>query len=67
MAAAVVANRSSNIFRNAAQRLQQIVQTLRLELGMLLERGVQVGHVCVVVLAMMNLHRLPVDVGLERV
>src|SRR6266850_3346873 len=33
---------------------------------MFLERGVQVGDVCLVVLPVMNLHRLRVDVRLER-
>ena len=47
--------------------LQQILDALRLQLGMLLERGVQVGHVGLVMLAVMNLHRLLVDVRFERV
>jgi hypothetical protein len=36
------------------------------QLGVLLERGVQVGHVRLVMLAVMNLHRLRVDVRFER-
>ena len=33
----------------------QVLDALRLQLGMLLERGVQVGHVRLVMLAVMNL------------
>ena len=40
---------------------------LRLQVGVLLERGVQVVDVGLVVLAVVDLHRLRVDVGLERV
>ena len=47
--------------------LQQFLDALRLQLGMLLQRGVQVRHVRVVMLAVMNLHRLLVDVRFERV
>ena len=47
--------------------LQQILDALRLQLGMLLERGVQVGDVGVVMLPVMDLHRLLVDVRLERI
>ena len=47
--------------------LEQILDALRLQLGMLLERGVQVVDVRAVMLAVMNLHRLLVDVRFERV
>ena len=46
---------------------EQILDALRLQLGMLLERGVEVVHVGLVMLAVMDLHRLLVDVRLERV
>ena len=37
-----------------------------MQLGVLVERGVQVRHVGLVVLAVMDLHRLRVDVRFER-
>ena len=46
---------------------KQILDALRLQLGMLLERRVQVGDVRLVMLAVMNLHRLLVDVRFERI
>ena len=44
----------------------QIVEALVVQLGMLVERGVQIRHVGLVMLAVMNLHRLRVDVRFER-
>ena len=49
-----------------AEVLDQILGALALQLRMLLERGVQVVDVRRVMLAVMNLHRLRVDVRLER-
>ena len=45
----------------------QILDALRLQIGMLLERGIQVVDVGLMMLAVMNLHRLLVDVRFERV
>ena len=44
----------------------QILGALLLQLGMLLQRGVQVVHVRRMMLVVVNLHRLLVDVRLER-
>src|SRR5471032_2094107 len=67
VAAAVVAHRGADVFGHGVDALQQILDALRLQLGMLVERGVQIRHVGLVVLAVMNLHRRLVDVGFERV
>ena len=67
VAAAVVAHRGADVSGTVLMLLQQILDALRLQLGMLLERGVQIRHVGLVMLAVMNLHRLLVDVRFERV
>ena len=67
MAAAVVAHGGADVLGHAVDASEQILDALRLQLGMLLERGVQVGDVRLVMLAVMNLHRLRVDVRFERV
>ena len=64
--AAVVAHRGADVFGNAVDAAAQIVDALALQLGMLLERGVQVGDVRLMMLPVMDLHRLRVDVRLER-
>ena len=46
--------------------LHQLVEALVVEFGVLVERGVQIRHVGLVVLAVMDLHRLGVDVRFER-
>ena len=50
----------------ASEVLDQILGALALQLGVLLERGVQVVDVGLMMLAVMDLHRLRVDVRLER-
>src|SRR5262245_11415673 len=67
MAAAVVAHRRANVFGYRVDVAQQILDALGLQLGVLLQRSVEVRDVCVVMLAVMNLHRLLVDVRFERV
>ena len=66
VAAAVVAHGRSDVLGHARQRLDQVLRTLSLQRGMLLERGVEVVHVGRVMFAVVNLHRLRVDVRLER-
>jgi hypothetical protein len=66
VAAAVVAHRRLDVVGHAVDVLQQVVEALVVELGMLVERGVEVGDVCLMMLAVMNLHRLAVDMGFER-
>jgi hypothetical protein len=66
MTAAVVAHRRADVFGNAADAAQQIVEALRVQLGMLVERRVQIGDIRLVMLPVMDLHRLRVDVRFER-
>ena len=67
MAAAVVAHGGADRLGQRVEVLDQLLDRLALQLGELLERGVEVVDVGLVVLAVMNLHRLRVDVRLERV
>src|SRR5262245_32520304 len=67
VAAAVVAHGGANVFRDGVDVLQQVVNALGLQLGMLLERRVQVRDVRVVMLPVMDFHRLLVDVGFESI
>ena len=48
------------------ERADQLLGALALQLRVLLERGVQVVHVGLMMLAVVDLHRLRVDVRLER-
>ena len=57
----------ADVFGHRVDACEQFLDRLRMQLGMLVERGVQVGHVRLVVLAVMNLHRPRVDVRFERV
>jgi len=61
MAAAVVANRSTNIFRHGIQLANKILRALRLQLGIFLQRRIQVLHVRAVMHVMMQLHRLGIN------
>ena len=65
MAAAVVADGRADLLGHDADVAQQLVDRLRLQLGCFLERLVQVGDVRLVMLAVMDFHRLLVDVRLE--
>src|SRR5688572_29975722 len=64
--AAVVANRRANGFGNAVYAPAQIIDALALQLGRLLEGGIEVGDVRLMMLPVMDLHRLRVDMRLER-
>src|SRR4030095_10598451 len=44
----------------------QILDALALQFGRLLEGGIQVGDIALMMLAVMDLHRLRIDVRLER-
>src|SRR6185436_1607052 len=67
MAAAVVAHGGTNRFGHAVDALDEVLEALRRKLRGLFNGSVEVRHVRVVVLAVMNLHRLLVDVRFERV
>jgi len=56
-----------NILRHHVDPPQQVLDGLRRELRVLLQRSVGVGHVGRVVLVVMDLHRFRIDVRLERV
>ena len=66
MTPAVVADHRSNVLGDRANPAQQIFDALIEQLGMLGERVVEVGDVGLVMLAVMDLHRLRIDVRLER-
>jgi hypothetical protein len=63
--ATVVANRVADRLGNRAEIAEEVVERLRLQLRSLLQRGVQVVDVRLVMLPVVNLHRLRVDVRLE--
>ena len=65
--AAVVPDRRADRLGHAVDAANQILGALRRQLGRLLERRVQVGDVGRVMLAVMDPHRLLVDVRLQRV
>src|SRR5438094_393480 len=67
VSAAVVAHRGADVFGHAVDAAQQIFDALRLQLRVLLERCVQIRDVRVVMLAVVNLHRLFVDMRLESI
>ncbi len=67
MAAAVVPYGAANRLGDAAQVADQILDRLAGEIGMPLERAVELGDVGRVVLVVVDPHRLLVDVRLERV
>ena len=66
MPAAVVAHGRADVLGHGAEVRDEVLDGLAPELGMLLDRGVEVVDVRLVVLAVMNLHRLRVDVRFER-
>ena len=67
VAAAIVPHGRADVVGHAVDAAQQVFDALGLELWMFLERRVQIRNVRVVMLPVMNLHRLLVDVRLERV
>src|SRR5919197_4320588 len=66
MTAAVVADGRADVLGDAVDPAQQVLERLLLQLGMLVERGVQVVDVCLMMLPVVDLHRRGVDVGLQR-
>ncbi len=67
VAPAIVANRRPNRFRHLVEVAQQVLDREPGELRIRLERFVQVVDVRCVMLVVVELHRLRIDVGLERV
>ena len=66
MSAAIVAHGRPDGFGHRVQVRDQVLDRLALKLRMVLERVVEVGDVGLVVLRVVDLHRLGVDVRLER-
>jgi hypothetical protein len=64
--AGVVAHGRPNRVGHGRQILDEIVGALALQFRVLLERRIQVVHIRRVMLAVMNLHRLRIDVRFER-
>jgi len=67
VAAAVVADRRADLFRDAGDLAQQILDRPVLQGRIFLQRRVQVGHVRAVMLLVMDPHRQLVDVRFEGV
>src|SRR5436305_3500759 len=67
VAAAVIFHRAADRLRHLVEAAQQVLHRLGRQVGVVGERLVQLVVVGRVVLVVMDLHRLRVDVGLERV
>ena len=67
MSAAVVAHDRADVFGNGIQIADQIFDRLFLQIGFAFDRVVHVGDVRLMMLGVMDFHRLRVDVRLERV
>ena len=65
MPAAVVADGPADIVGHAGKILQQVIEASPVQFRMLVERGIQVGDIRLMMLPVMNLHRLGVDVRFE--
>jgi len=66
LAAPVVAHRRTDVLRDACDAAEQRLEALLVQRGMLVERRVQVVHIGLMMLAVVDLHGLGVDVRLER-
>ena len=67
VSAAVVPHDRANVFRNRIQILDQVLDRFVFQVGLAFDRVVQVRDVRLMMLGVMDLHRLRVDVRLERV
>src|SRR5262249_36057531 len=67
VAAAVVPDCGTNVLGHAVDAAQQILDALRLQLGMLVQRRIEIRDVSLMMLAVVNLHRPRIDVRLERI
>ena len=67
MASSVVANRSADIGGQRVEIAQQSVQRCVHETRVVFEGGVQLAHVPLVMFRVMDLHRVGVDMGFQRV
>ena len=67
VAAAVIAHRRADILRHRVEIAEQFLERLVRDLRMLVERLVQLSDIRLVMLRVMDLHRLRIDVWLERI
>ena len=67
MSAALVPDLRSNRRRKAVQALQQFLHCEFGKRGIARHGLVEVVHVCLIMLVVVDLHRLRIDVGLERI
>lgn len=67
VAARVVADRRADVLRHGAEVLDQLLGAFRVEIGLAGDRVVQVGDVRLMMLRVVDFHRLRVDVRFESV
>jgi len=67
MSAAVVAHGRPDIFGNGIEILHQVIDRLRLQIGMALQGLVEVCHISPMVLVMVNFHGFGVYMRFESV
>src|ERR1700676_2009110 len=65
VAAGIVTDGGTNVLRDGVETLQKVFKRLGLEIGVAIERFVQVGHISAMVLVMVNFHGLGINVGFE--
>jgi hypothetical protein len=65
MPAGIVADCATNILGDGVEVLEKVFKRLGLEIGVALQRLVQVRDVSAVVLVVVNLHGFGIDVGFE--
>ena len=65
--AAVVANGRPDVFGHRVDVAQQVFDALRLQLGIFLERSIEIRHIRVVMFPVMDFHGFGIDMRLERV
>ena len=64
---AVVAHRAADALRHCVEVAHQFLDRLGLQFGVAGDGLVELGHICVVMFAMVDFHGLRVDVRLQRV
>ena len=63
----MVAHRQANLFGNGIKIFEKFLNGLSLKIGVFFQCGVEFIRVSLVMLVVMDLHRLGVNVGLQRV
>jgi len=64
--ATIVAHGGADVFRNTVDAAKQLLEPLFIQRGMFVQRRVQVADIGLMVLAVVDLHRLRVDLRFER-